>query len=712
MYKAHYSEDKTRSQSVAEHLQGTQKLAGEFAAAFDCREWGDGCGLLHDIGKYSASFKRRIDEGGPITDHATAGAKELYNRGNVFGAYCISGHHSGLLDGGTLGDSAGEATLMGRMKKRLDDYSAFQHEVEIPAFPAPLLKPLGKGGFSAAFFVRMLFSSLVDADYLDTEEFMKEGKTGRESAEPMDILLQRLKQYVAAWLENTDLTTINGRRSRILQACFDKGQAAQGLYQLTVPTGGGKTISSLAFALQHAIRHHLQHIIYVIPYTNIIEQTSQIFRHILGDINVLEDHCNVSYDSPEELKRKQLAAENWDCPVVVTTNVQFFESLFSNRTSKCRKLHNIAKSVIIFDEAQMLPSSYLKPCTRVITELVTNYHCTAVLCTATQPSLEAFFPQQLRPVEICPDIQGQYVFFKRTAFQMIGELTEEALVERLNTHGQILCILNSRKRVQSVYKALKGDGTYHLSTFMYPIHRKNLLKKIKTCLENGQNCRVIATSLVEAGVDLDFKMVYRELAGIDSVIQAGGRCNREGKEKPEESRTVVFTLEESEDIHIPGQLKLPITVAGQIARKYEDISSLEAIHEYFERLYHFRGNGLDAKNIVDQFEQASRSLLFPFATVAEQFHLIENETKAILIDRDIRAQEIVESLRNGAHSLQLLREAGQYCVNVYQNDFESLNGAGLLEALDEQIYVLRDRKLYSDEMGLLVNVSRGEAVFA
>lgn len=710
-YLAHISEDKTREQTILEHLKGTAKLAGSFSSAFRCQEWGYGCGMLHDLGKYSDKFQKRLF-GGPKTDHATAGAKEYFNKyHNYIGAYCISGHHSGLLNGGSIADVGGEGTLAGRIEKILEDYQVFQTEVSIPDFPDIPLKPLGQGGFSMSFFIRMLFSCLVDGDYLDTEAFMTGGSVERGGFDSMDTLYGRLLSHVESWLENNDLNSVNGRRTAILKACLEKGKEDRGLYQLTVPTGGGKTIASLAFGLTHAKLHNLSRIIYVIPYTSIIEQNAQVFKGILGDGNVLEDHSNVIYEDSEEISKVQLSSENWDCPVVVTTNVQFFESLFASKTSKCRKLHNIANSVIIFDETQMLPTSYLKPCVQAISELVYNYQCTAVLCTATQPSLESLFPSQLKSSEICPDVKGQYEFFRRTILKNAGELDENRLIMELKEHSQVLCILNSRKRVQKVYEALEGEkGIFHLSTFMYPKHRKRVFDRIRERLKGDKPCRLIATSLVEAGVDFDFQTVYRELAGIDSVIQAAGRCNREGKKKPECCETVIFSLENSQGMDIPQSIKQTIKVAEQILERYEDITSPEAIGGYFNRLYYLKGDGLDVKDIVGQFERGKKSLLFPFASVAKDFRLIENETKTILIDKEPEAKTIAQKIRSGQYSRQLLRDAGQYCVNVYPNDFENLNGAGRLEAIDREFYLLRNEEQYSEEKGLEIQVNRGEAV--
>lgn len=470
----------------------------------------------------------------------------------------------------------------------------------------------------------------------------------------------------------------------------------------------------MAFALRHANEHHLERIIYVIPFTSIIEQNAQVFKDILGKNNVLENHCNVVCDNDKELEDMQLAAENWEKPIIVTTNVQFFESLFANKTSKCRKIHNISKSVIIFDEAQMLPVNYLRPCIQAVSELIYNYHCSAVLCTATQPALKPFFPEFIKAEEICPDVKGQYEFFKRTNVKNMGEISEGNLISELKEKQQVLCILTSRKRVQRVYEALKGENVYHLSTYMYPKHRRTILDEITKALKDGRPCKLIATSLVEAGVDFDFASVFRELAGIDSVIQAAGRCNREGNRGKDESKTIIFSLEQSDDIHIPGQLKLPISVAKQITEKYEDITSPEAIYEYFQRLYHFRGESLDIKNIVENFEKGIPSFNFPFASAAKEFHIIESQTKTILIDKEPEAMEIVERLRRGEHSRELFRAAGQYCVSVYENDFDNLDGAGMLDALctgiDTDFYILRDKGLYTDDRGLTVRAERGDAL--
>ena len=711
-YLAHISEDKQREQSIKSHLEETALLTKEFAEEFGYGEWGYFCGMLHDIGKYSTKFQGRIMGSGEKADHATAGAQLCLRLGKEKGsyyvapAYCIAGHHAGLPDTGISADTGDRGTFTGRMKKRVEDYGAYQEEVSIPPLPPPVLTAAEKKDltFSMSFLIRMLYSCLVDADYLNTEDFMKDGETSRITGETIPVLLEKLNRHIAKWLVNDDQDTINGRRTEILKSCIERGKKKKGLFRLTVPTGGGKTVASLAFALNHAAEHGMKRIIYVIPYTSIIEQNAKVFSHILGEENVLEHHSGIDYESTDELKLKQLAAENWDLPIVVTTNVQFFESLFSNKSSKCRKLHNIANSVIIFDEAQMLPNDYLRPCIASMEELIRHYESSIVLCTATQPSLQIFFPKDMQYTELCPRMEEQFRFFKRAIFKNLGKITEDELLDRVRNEEQALCILNTKNNVQKLYEKIKGEGVYHLSTFMYPRHRQERLETIRERLAAGEKCIVIATSLVEAGVDLDFQSVYRELAGVDSMIQAAGRCNREGKRDALGSFVCYFQLEESR--MVPGQ-EQQIDTAKQVIRRYEDIGSLDAMQEYFTRLYQFKGSALDKKNILEEFQKGR----FAFAAVGKEFKLIEQNTKTILIPVQERAKEIAEELKLKGANKKLIREAGKYCVNVYENLFRKMYDAGMFvgvsEELKEDFFVLKDCSNYSDETGLQVKAELG-----
>ena len=651
-YLAHI--DRARKQTNKEHLYGTALLAGDFAERFGKWDWGYCCGMLHDIGKYSAAFQEKIqNDSNKQVDHSTAGAQVCAEKGGMYGfmSYCIAGHHSGLPDRGGSSDAENAPTLEGRKKKKIEDYSAYKNEIQIPEIKTLPFDERGTQDpdFSMSMFIRMLYSCLVDADFLDTESFMKAGQTQRETGEELEILLGKLKEHVAGWLSNEDTETVNGRRTEILKACFAYGEMKRGLFQLTVPTGGGKTMASLAFALQHAVKNHMDRVIYVIPYTSIIEQNAEVFRRILGDGNVLENHYNIDYESSEELKPMQLAAENWDKPVVMTTNVQFFESLFANKSSRCRKLHNMANSVIVFDEAQMLPTDYLKPCIAAIEELVSNFRSSIVLCTATQPALSPFFRNKIPVTELCPRVQEQFRFFERATYQNIGTISENELIEKLEQEEQALCIVNTKKRAQRIYQKMKGEGVFHLSTTMYPKHRRRVLEKIKKTLKNGEKCILISTSLVEAGVDLDFSTVYRQLAGVDSIIQAAGRCNREGKREAKESFAFIFEFEESENV--PGQ-QLQIDVSKMMLAEEEDISSLQGIEKYFEALYHFRGESLDKKKILQEFQDKQ----YNFAKVGKEFKLIEEDTKTIFVGREPDAEELLQQIRCQGYTKSTMRK--------------------------------------------------------
>ena len=712
-YIAH--KDGEREQSIKEHLEGTAERAGEFAEKFGKKEWGYCCGMLHDIGKYSEEFQRKIQEDtNDRVDHATAGAQVCKERGGYYSilSYCIAGHHAGLPD---YGNTAMNSSLCGRWKKRICDYHAYKDEIKIPKLDTdPIVFSKDRNmDFALGTFIRMLYSCLVDADFLDTESFMKNGDTGRNSGESMETLQNRLEKHISEWLKNTDIDTINGRRTEILKNCIKEGKQKEGIFRLTVPTGGGKTLTSLAFALEHAVKNHKDRIIYVIPYTSIIEQNAQVFREILGEDNVLENHCNVDYESSEEFKPMQLASENWDKPVVVTTNVQFFESLFADKSSKCRKLHNIANSVVILDEAQMLPMDYLKPCTAMLQELVDGYRTSIVLCTATQPTLDAFFRENALIKELCPRMEEQFQFFQRVNYQNLGKIRWDDLLEKLKRENNALCIVNTKKAAQMIYKEIDGEGIYHLSTSMYPKHRKRVLKKIRERLKNNEKCIVISTSLVEAGVDLDFARVYRQIAGLDSMIQAAGRCNREGKRILSDSMVYIFDLEESYPVQSQRQ---QMDVSKGILQDYADIADLKAITDYFTRLYHYRGTSLDKKKIMDEFQKMECN----FAKVAKEFRLIEENTRMIFINREPEADELLQELRIKGVTRERMRKAGQYCIQVYDNEksensfFDKLNGAGMLKPISEEMqdfYELAAGEQYSEEYGLDFSLEDGMALF-
>lgn len=506
-YLAHRSEDGQREQTLYEHLSKTAAYTEEFAAKFEAGDMGRFCGLAHDIGKYSQEFQRRIRGDPTRVDHSTAGASVALGAKNFPAAFAIAGHHGGLPNMGCRAtDTAQDSTLFGKWKRRvgveLKDYSAYETEISLPTALPPAF--LVSGCESNFFFTRMLYSCLVDADFLDTEHFMSDDRVKRGGYASLPTLYEKLSHDIAPWL--SEQKDINQRRSTILRALIAGGAQSGGLFSLTVPTGGGKTISSMAFALRHALENGRERVIYVIPYTSIIEQTQAVFEGIFGAENVVAHYSTVCYQAPADepqTDKRLLSTENWDAPIILTTAVQFFESLYASKSSHCRKLHNIARSVIIFDEAQMLPVNYLRPCISAIAQLIKNYACTAVLCTATQPSLGKLFSELLPGYnvrELCPEPDEMYDFFRRVTYEKSGLLSDDDLAAQLNSQKQALCIVNSRRQAQSLFSLLLPEGSYHLSTMMCPAHRRSLLQEIRLRLKNGEPCRVVFTSLVEAGI--------------------------------------------------------------------------------------------------------------------------------------------------------------------------------------------------------------------
>ena len=720
-YYAHVRENANGNkeyQTVAQHLTGAAELCRGFAAAFGAEADGELAGLTHDIGKCTEEFQNRLLNDGPIVDHATAGAMACAMRRNPYVSACVAGHHGGLPDFGNMRTAQkDDGTFYGRLLKGRDEQYLDRCGESGVALPPPPSSAAQKSApLQASFWTRMLYSCLVDADFLDTEQFMN-GERGRGGYDDIPTLLARLQAYIEPWQQPK--TELNRLRCEILNTCLNAGSKPKGVYTLTVPTGGGKTVASLAFALRHAVERGMQRVIYVIPYTSIIDQNAQVFRNILGSGNVLEHHSGVQFDlsdgAPAEAVRKALATENWDMPVVVTTAVQFFESLYAARSSQCRKLHNLANSIIIFDEAQMLPLPHLRPCVAAMASLAEQFHSTVVLCTATQPSLGDLlrtYAPGCPVTELCPQTAALYDRFRRVTFQQAGTLTDEALAEQLNEQRQVLCIVNSRKAAQSLYALLPPEGSYHLSTLMIPAQRQTLLGEIRDRLKQGKPCCVVSTSLIEAGVDVDFPAVYRELAGLDSVMQAAGRCNREGKHPASESIVTIF-----ERTELPPLLfQTTIGAAREALKEERDPTAPETMARYFHSLRDLTGDALDKQGVIKAFTQGIEGCEFPFRTVAEKFHLIDQNTYTVYIPYGEGAA-LLQRLQAGECSKDLYRKLGRYAISVYDKHFQALYNAGALltarevPALDEDSVILTDLTLYSESMGLSLEPETGKAEF-
>lgn len=735
MLIAHFSED-NREQLLETHLKDVAAMASEFASEFDTTGhasiWSNVCGLLHDLGKAQDAMQHRLYShgDGPKVEHSAGGAGFLLDEASKFPficllMYCITGHHGGLPNGGRTQDLDGEeaslVTKYNREKERGKYYKEFASCLNFPEWnniPNPSINPIHKG-FSISFFLRMIFSCLVDADFLDTEKFMRDGAINRPISCSMNVLSNLLTKHIEKNFFNST-GAINIKRQEIRLDCELSAEQPSGLFSLTVPTGGGKTISSMVFAIRHAINNGQKRVIFVIPYTSIIDQTVEVFSDIFGTENVLAHHSRVEYnDEDEDMNSKRLASENWDAPIVVTTNVQFFESFFANRTSKCRKLHNVANSVLIFDETQMLPQKLLIPSINVISELVMNYRCSAVLCTATQPALGRFLPEGLRINEIVRDADELYNFFKRVSFSRIGVQTDLDLANIICENQQILCVVNTKAQAHNLFMLLKTEGAFHLSTNMHAKHRNIVINEIRECLKQGLPCRVISTSLIEAGVDLDFPIVMRQLFGLDSIIQVAGRCNRERKHSPEDSKVLIFHSEDKYSSKMRDEIKLPGEVAEEVMNKVADLSSIESISLYFDTLFDLKGETLDQSNIMNRLTKPEVIKMtnndktplhsYPFKDIADSYKIIDENTVSVIIP-SIEIEKELSELRNGYRNVRLLRKVSLYSVEVRSYHVTNLLDRGILESLDKEIFVLNDMNCYDKDCGFSVP-GEGQAVF-
>ena len=725
-------------QTMESHARNVGGMAAGFAAYFGAQEIARATGLLHDVGKYSPLFDKRLHGDPKRVDHSTAGAKIAVERWGVrlgkMMAFCIAGHHAGLANG--AGEGGGRSTLQQRLDwqfgadiPKLDE--VWRQEIDLPeTLPAPSVKPDAGDypHFTCAFFIRMLYSCLVDADFLDTEAFyakLEQRETVRGGHPDLETLRPVFFDFINAFRrcatqapketeEQQRNAALNRLRGEILDYAVAQAQQDTGLFSLTVPTGGGKTFTSMAFALEHAKAHGLRRVIYVIPFTSIIEQNAAEFRKAFGELGeqaVLEHHSTFDDGKLQNEATKdklRLASENWDAPIVVTTAVQFFESLFADRSSRCRKLHNIAGSVIILDEAQMLPLNLLLPIMQAIKELAQNYHCSVVMCTATQPAVQAkngFYRGFENVREIAPKPTALFDKLRRTTVQHIGTQTDADLLAKLAEHPQMLVIVNNRRHARSLYDQAKHlDGTFHLTTLMCAKHRSQKLDEIRGRLKNGEPCRVIATSLIEAGVDVDFPLVMRAEAGLDSVAQAAGRCNREGKRPSENSFVWIFAPEEQ--WKAPPELAAQAAVMRLTADSFsDDLLSTQAVAAYFAELYQLKGSELDNKKILKMHNDTGQSLDFPFQTIADKFRMIESHMQPLIIPFDVDAENLINSLHHTDHIGGLLRKLQLYTVQIPEKALAALYKAGRIEPINEknlgkQFYTLIGLDLYDEVAGL------------
>lgn len=739
---AHIGVD-ARPHLLDEHLHKVAQRCAQNAVSFGSQHWAQLAGQWHDLGKYRPGFQAYIRQangmdahiegkvGGREKTHSAAGALwAMRILGEKYGAqgaltarvfaYLIASHHAGLYDwdGGLdarLAEEDSRTELAEALAANPPD------TVLSSAGFVPDLRNIPGGSAGFALWVRMLFSCLVDADFLDTEAFFDQEKPETRQGFPsLEAMLTTFEAHMDTVAAQAPDTSVNRWRADILHQCLDKAELNPGFFSLTVPTGGGKTLSSLAFALRHAARHNKRRIIYAIPYTSIIEQTADVFRSVfksLGDEVLIEHHSQADADEKSETTRSRLACENWDAPLIVTTNVQLFESLFAAKTSRCRKLHNIAGSVIVLDEAQQLPSEFLQPILDVLNLLVKHYGVSVVLCTATQPALSStrYFDadRNLRGLddvrEIIDDPDALYAQFKRVNVELPTDwntpMSWESVAQLLQREDCVLAIVNTRKAARELHR-LMPPGTVHLSALMCGAHRSAVIDSIKSRLKAKRDglytgpLRVISTQLVEAGVDLDFPVVWRALAGLDSIAQAAGRCNREGRIEAG-GRVVVFVPPEPLP---PGLLrKAGNACVSTLHAQHDEPLARELFERFFQQLYH--ATDLDAKGVCALLKVEPSTLGVQFRSAAQVFCLIDDDDSASVVVRYAANRNeldmLLNTLKKDGPQRWLMRKLQRYTISIKKREADKLLGRGLNLPMPG-LYVQEADGLYDDDLGFLL----------
>ena len=706
-------------QTNEEHQRGVAELAAEFAGEFGYFSWGYALGILHDKGKERNAFQQYIRKvnGLQVADdriykdhnHAFVGgllARELMGLSvlNLLSNQIIS-HHSGLHDYVEVETILQEKQL----PKEIDCKNVTLNKAQlIREFSEA---PLTKQKIDLKHFhhlSRMLFSCLVDADRLDTERFMDISSwQKRGCASSLSELLPKLEFYMRNLQANALDTEVNRIRRQVMEQCVREAGGEKGFYTLTVPTGGGKTLSSLLWAIKHAVCHGMSRIIIAIPYTSIIVQTAALLKRIFGEENVLEHHSGFDPDdmkNAEVAEKAKLATENWDYPIIVTTNVQLFESMFSNKPSVCRKLHNLANSVILLDEAQTLPTDFLQPIVDGMKAYQEMFGVSVLFTTASQPVLSGLIEGSNPRVsfkgidwitEIIPEGFVLHDKLRRVRLEIDDAgSTYDEIAGRLVQYEKVLCIVNTRKDAKELYDRLPEEGVkLHLSRMMCPEHICETINRIKELLRSNDApvIRVIATQLVEAGVDMDFPVVFRQEAGLDSVLQAAGRCNREGKLA--QGKTFVFSL--SAENRKPygsmaaannARLNLPAT---------SDWFAPSVMEAYFKQLYS-RTETFDRKTISHYLYKPDELC---FEKASDAFKLIEDDGVNLIVNWG-NSMDLVAELKTSGCTYSLMKQLAKYTVGIRQSDFKKLVQYGAVEEILEGIYLLSDREQYDKDTGV------------
>lgn len=716
IYKAHINDNTNTIQTVKEHSENTACRCRQFAVP-TLKDLLYITGLLHDIGKYQDSFQQRIDGKNIAVEHSTCGAliadKMYPGAMGLMMEYCIAGHHSGIPDGGFTNDTPDMPTLNGRMKREFEDFFAYKEELDIPQADQKCFleflskdcnKDIDKLIDKFAFLTRYVFSCLTDADSLDTAEFCrnlpdKHLKTNFNKC---------LEKVVTNFSSFSCKTQLQKNRSILQKQVFDKESTDAEIYLMNMPTGSGKTLCSVKFALERAIKRKKKRIIYIIPYNSIIDQTASVFSRLFGsDAGILRHQSTYSYAGDEFSEDYRLliksASENWDAEFIITTAVQFFESIYSNKRSKLRKLHNMADSILVFDEAHLMPQKYLQPCLQAITYITRYLDSEAVFLTATMPDFPKLIKKYaLQDSKIINLVDDTLLFdsFYKCQYSFLDNVSEDRILEMALQYPASLVIVNTRAKAAKFYKKAKGRK-YHLSTYMTPYDRKRVLDMIKdelaglerdypdmSCVPEERKVFIVSTSLIEAGVDLDVYTVFRELAGLDSILQAGGRCNREGKR--EKGEVFIFSTDEK---YISQNARANITKG--LLKKYKDISCPQSIKEYYDRLFFLNEDEI-ANNAISSKCTDIRSI--PFKEYADSFEIIDSKTVPVVVERNEESREIIKGLKYA--ELDNIRKLQQYSCTVYQKELDDLITQKVIDDFGTGIWCLTNKDYYDENIGI------------
>lgn len=721
-YIAHKNEYTGAIQSVKEHCENTAKLCSELSI-YELKDIMYNMGLLHDIGKYQIGFQKRICGESIEIEHSICGAKEakdIFKGGNqIIGlllAYCIAGHHGGLPDGGQAIDTMGNPTLSGRLKRITEDYSIYKSELDtrplsnnLVAFIKGILIDKDKAGLIDlfSFLVRYSFSCLVDADTIDTADFCGEYPVNRSLHTDFSKCLSKICDKINSFTAVTDLQK---ERKKVQSQVYRKIDSEAEIFIFQMPTGSGKTLCSMRFALERAIRKNKKRIIYVIPYNSIIEQTAEEFQRIFGEAaEILRHQSTFNIDdtdfSEDYRKTVKLSTENWDAEMIITTSVQFFESIYSNKRSKLRKFHNMGDSIIVFDEVHMLPAGFMQPCLQAISYITKILNSEAILMSATMPDFENYvrkYALESNSIVNLIDDKSGFKKFEKCSFHNLGSVNPNDLMSDALRCPSALVVVNSKREAKELFELHSGSGrSFHLSTYMTAYDREKVLSEIK-CLLNElekkyygepvpeeERILVISTSLIEAGVDLDFHTVYRELSGIDNILQAAGRCNREGKRQRAES--FVFELEGYGD-----RMKnsdAPV-ITSNLMKKYDNIADPECIREYYDCLFRCE----EEKHTSMAIHSRCAGLEdIPFRSYAKDFKMIPDDTVSLFIPRDEQSNRMLELLKNTG--IFDARKAQKYTCSIKEFELDKLIQINAVKN-EAGIWYLTNDKQYKDDTGI------------